>query len=232
MGQMVFAYIFVKGWIIDPDEHRFFYQSGEVVFLPFHYTKIVDDGIVTTDGTVVIDRGGGLEVFLQPFSKCSSCLTNIFFITLQPITFEPVYYATFLLVMWSLSLGATSSSFRVLPLLKWTSMPYFFPMFLIVSLRPSSYGTVIWALVFVWMFLLFCLVFGASIFNFILLIVQFGYLHAVRAFCMCVCSSSSNLLLEQMIFALCRSVLMILNLLFMAWWLSHYKYWFVWVGFL
>ena len=35
-----------------------------------------------------------------------------------------------LLVMWSLSLGATSSSFRVLPLLKWTSMPYFFPMFL------------------------------------------------------------------------------------------------------
>ena len=34
-------------------------------------------------------------MFLQPFSKCSSCLTNIFFITLQPITFEPVYYATF-----------------------------------------------------------------------------------------------------------------------------------------
>ena len=95
MWQMVFAYIFVKGWIIDPDEHRFFYQSGEVVFLPSHYTKIVDVGIVTTDGTVVIDRGGGLEVFLQPFSKCSSCLTNIFFITLQPITFEPVYYATF-----------------------------------------------------------------------------------------------------------------------------------------
>ena len=86
MWQMVFAYIFVKGWIIDPDEHRFFYQSGEVVFLPSHYTKIVDVGIVTTDGTVVIDRGGGLEVFLQPFSKCSSCLTNIFFITLQPIT--------------------------------------------------------------------------------------------------------------------------------------------------
>ena len=34
-------------------------------------------------------------MFLQPFSKCSSCLTNIFFITLQPITFEPVYNATF-----------------------------------------------------------------------------------------------------------------------------------------
>ena len=54
-----------------------------------------------------------------------------------------------LLVMWSLSFGATSSSFRVLPLLKWTSMPYFFPMFFIVSLRPSSYGTVMWPLFFV-----------------------------------------------------------------------------------
>ena len=137
-----------------------------------------------------------------------------------------------LLVMWSLSFGATSSSFRVLPLLKWTCMPYFLQMFFIVSLRPSSYGTVMWLLYVVWMFLLFCLVFGASIFNFILFIAQFGYLHAVRAFCIFVCSSSSNFLLEQMFFALCKSVLMILYLLFMAWWLSHCKYWFVWVGFL
>ena len=30
------------------------------------------------------------------------------------------------IILWSLSFGATSSSFRVLPLLKWTSMPYFF----------------------------------------------------------------------------------------------------------
>ena len=135
-----------------------------------------------------------------------------------------LYIMPLLLVMWSLSLGATSSFFRVLPLLKCTSMPYFFPMFFIVSLRPSSYGTVMCALVFVWMFLFFCLVLGASIFSFILLIAQFGYLHAVRAFCICVCSSSSNLLLEQMFFALCRSVLMMLNLLFMAWWLSHCSY--------
>ena len=62
MWQMVLAYIFVKGWIIDPDEHRFFYQSEEVVFLPSHYTKIVDAGIVISDGTVVIDRGGPLGV--------------------------------------------------------------------------------------------------------------------------------------------------------------------------
>ena len=59
-GRWYLPIFFVKGWIIDLDEHRFFYQSGEVVFLPSHYTKIVDVGIVTSDGTVVIDRGGGL----------------------------------------------------------------------------------------------------------------------------------------------------------------------------
>ena len=47
------------------------------MFLPSHYTKIADVGIVTSDGTVVIDRGRGLKVFLQPFSKCSSCNKNI-----------------------------------------------------------------------------------------------------------------------------------------------------------
>ena len=105
MWQMVFAYVLVKGWIIDPDKHWFFNRSGEVLLLPSHYTKIVDVGIVTSDVAMVIDRGGGLLVFLQPLSKCSSCLTNIFFITLQPITFEPVYYATFVgnvvFIFWS-----------------------------------------------------------------------------------------------------------------------------------
>ena len=94
-GRWYLPIFLLRDRFIDPDEHRFFYQSGEVVFLPSHYTKFINVGIVTSDGTVVIDRGGGLKMFLQPFSKCSSCLTNVFFITLQPITFEPVYYATF-----------------------------------------------------------------------------------------------------------------------------------------
>ena len=38
--------------------------------------------------------------------------------------------------------------------------------------------------------------------------------------------------LEQMFLALCKSVLIMLYLLVMAWWLSHCKYWLVWVGFL
>ena len=32
----------------------------EVLLLPSHYTEITDVGIVTSDVTLVIDRGGGL----------------------------------------------------------------------------------------------------------------------------------------------------------------------------
>ena len=59
MWHMVFAYVLVQGWIVDPNEHWFFYQSGEVLLLPAHYTEAVDVGSVTSDVTVVIDRGGG-----------------------------------------------------------------------------------------------------------------------------------------------------------------------------
>ena len=31
-------------------------------------------------------RGGGFEMFLKPLSKCSSCLTNVFMVTFQPVT--------------------------------------------------------------------------------------------------------------------------------------------------
>ena len=45
-------------------------------------------------------------------------------------------------------------------------------------------------------------------------------------------SSSNCSWLEQMLFALCSNEFITLNLLAMAWWLSHCKYWFVWVGLL
>ena len=61
---------------------------------------------------------------------------------------------------------------------------------------------------------------------------QAGYLQADKTLFMCVCSSSSCSWLEQISFALCDSELITLYLLAMAWWLSHCKYWLVWVGFL
>ena len=56
---MVFAYVLVQGWIIDPNEHWFFYQPGEVLLFPAHYTEVIDVGSVTIGVTTVMDRGGG-----------------------------------------------------------------------------------------------------------------------------------------------------------------------------
>ena len=116
-----------------------------------------------------------------------------------------------LLVMWSFNFGSHQFIFQGLA----TFEMNFYAIFLPYVLDCFTQAFFIWnsyvAFVLCLDVFVVCLVFGASIFNFILLIAQFGYLHAVRAFCMCVCSSSSNLLLEQMFFALCRSVLMMLS---------------------
>ena len=36
----VFAYVSIQGWVIDPYEHWFFNEPGEVLLFPAHYTKI------------------------------------------------------------------------------------------------------------------------------------------------------------------------------------------------
>ena len=46
------------------------------------------------------------------------------------------------------------------------------------------------------------------------------------------CSSSISCWVEHACLALCNRELMMLYLFAMAWWLSHCKYWLVWVGFL
>ena len=58
--QMVFAYVFVKGWIIDPYIQCFFYCSTEVLVLPPNYIEIINSDLVTTDVTMVKDWGGCL----------------------------------------------------------------------------------------------------------------------------------------------------------------------------
>ena len=50
--------------------------------------------VMTCGVTMVVDRGGGLQVFLVSLSKCSSCLTYVLLITSQPITFVSLNYAT------------------------------------------------------------------------------------------------------------------------------------------
>ena len=166
-------------------------------------------------------------MFLQPFSKCSSCLTNIFFITLQPITFEPVYYATFVGNVVFI-FGCHQFIFQGLAT---------FEMNFYAIYRPHVLDCFTQAF-FIWnsyMGFGLCLECSVVLPGFWCIYLQLHSSYCpvwVFACChgllyVCVCSSSSNLLLEQMFFALCRSVLMILNLLFMAWRLSHCKYWFV-----
>ena len=58
MRQMVFANIFVEGWIIHPYVYSLFDQPHEVVILSPHHTEVVNCGVMTCDGAMVKDRGG------------------------------------------------------------------------------------------------------------------------------------------------------------------------------
>ena len=121
----------------------------------------------------------------------------------------------------------------VFPLLKWTSMPYLLHRFLNVSLSPSWYVTVMELLhVGLLFWLLFLLFLGAFTLVFILLMAHIGYLHNVNASWICCCSSCNSSWFEHMSLALWSNELITLYLLDMAWWLSHLRYWLVWVGFL
>ena len=51
---MVFAYVFVQGWDIDPSVYRFFYESHEVLVLPPHYTEIFQCSGMICGVTMVI----------------------------------------------------------------------------------------------------------------------------------------------------------------------------------
>ena len=87
---MVLAYVFIKGWIIDPYEQCFFYQSTEVVVFPPHYVEIFYGDMVTSGVKMVIYRGGCLEVFFEPLSQ-------IFLRTLQcvPHRIPPCHTCTY-----------------------------------------------------------------------------------------------------------------------------------------
>ena len=83
---------------------------------------------------------------------------------------------------------------------------------------------------FVLLLLLFC--FWVFFFCFTLCMAHEGYLHIVNASSTYVNFSFFCSWLEQMLFALCNKEFITLYLLAIEWWLSHCKYWFVWVGFL
>ena len=95
--QMVLAYVFIEGWIINPYEQCLFYPSVEVLVFPLHYVEIFNGDTVTSGVKMVIYRGVCLETFLEPLSKCSWGLSSILFIALHPVTLVSVDDSTFLL---------------------------------------------------------------------------------------------------------------------------------------
>ena len=123
MWQMVFTYLSVKGWIIDPNVQSLFYCPNLVQVLPTNNFEIIDGNTVTTGVTMVIYGRGGFQVFLEPFYKSSRGLSNIFLITVCPVTMITVD-------------GDIRRFLMVVPPLQCTCIPNFLPMFLMLSLSP------------------------------------------------------------------------------------------------
>ena len=94
--QMVFAYVFIEGWIIYPYVYCFFHSCDQVLVLPPHSAEVVNCGTMTSDGRMVIYWGGGLQMFPEPFSKSSWWLPCIFIITVHPVALISVDDATLL----------------------------------------------------------------------------------------------------------------------------------------
>ena len=82
---MVFAYVSVQGWIIDPYGYGFFYQPHEVVILPPHYTEIVQCSVMTCGVPVVTSAitsvilehsilcGYSMCYFVLATNRCFNC---------------------------------------------------------------------------------------------------------------------------------------------------------------
>ena len=133
---------------------------------------------------------------------------------------------------YPLSFGWTRSCLMVLAPLKCISMPCLLQMFLQLSLSPFMYGTAMYGLLLVLLYVVFLLFFLLSL---VLILALFkahtGYVQLLRALLRWSSSSFSRWWLEQTVLALCLRVLMTLYLADRWRWLSHCRYKSVYVGF-
>ena len=67
--------------------------------------EVVNGNIVTSDVAMVIYVRGGFQMFLEPFTKSSWGLSNIFLITIHPVTLVSIDDST-LLLDWESSGGS------------------------------------------------------------------------------------------------------------------------------
>ena len=127
---------FVQGWIIDPNEHWFFDQPGEVLLFPPTILKLFR---VVVWPVVLLWSWIGEGAFRCSLNLSPNVLavSPIYSSSHSNLSHLNLYIMPLFFVVWSLSFGATSSSFKVLPLFKWTWMPYLLQMFFMISLSPS-----------------------------------------------------------------------------------------------
>ena len=159
MWQMVFTHISIEGWIIDPYVQSLFYCSHLVQVLSPNNVEIVDGNIVNTNVAVGIYGRGGFQMFLEPFSKSSWGLSNIFLITINPVTLISVDDST-LPLDWIFVLGShqevldggVSFTIHLYPKHSWCSHWVHYSM---VPLCKTSSGYCYW---FCSLELVFCLV--------------------------------------------------------------------------
>ena len=161
---------------------------------------------MTRGVVVVIYWGRSLLIFLEPLSKCSWWLPNVFFITLHPITFVSVYDCTFLenriFILWIHKEVFDGKSFFEV---------HWYPIFSAWSFNVFTEPFVIWNH---HVYILVVLVVISSQFVVTSIFVlggclaldlhsvqaHVGYLHLLRAWKRCCSSSCNNCGLEQMVF--------------------------------
>ena len=179
---------------------------------------------------------GALEMFLEPFYKCSRWFTNVFIIALHPVTFITVDDSTSVF-HGILVLGSHQEVFNCCTSLEIHLHPKLLHTFLKLSLSPLWYGTIMWGFWVVsvpglfWL-LLFFFLFGFLDLISILLRAHAGYSHLDRAVYRWSSSCFNSWGLEQMVLALCSRVPITLYFDGSVWWLSHCRYRSVFVGFL
>ena len=233
---MVFAYVFVKGWIIDPYVQCFFDCSTEVLVFPSNYIEIVNSDLVTTDVTMVKYWGGAFWCSLNLSAKVLEDSTNVFLITVNPATLKPVDDPT-LSEDWIFIPGGHQEAFD-----GFTSFEiHLYAMFVYRSFWGSHshpYDRVppcralgFWLLLLL-VFLPCVLFFLAFDLSLALFNAHSGYLQLVSDWCRCFSSWCKSSGLEQICWALWWRVPTIPYLDVKVWLLSHCRYRAVWVGFL
>ena len=83
VGQLDFANVPIKGWIIDPDVHGLPDGPLDVVCLSTHYGKVVHTDIMTCGASMVIGGREGLKIFPELFPKSPCRFPYVFLITFQ-----------------------------------------------------------------------------------------------------------------------------------------------------